>query len=183
VTRSLVELPPFADDGEHVHVVVETPKYARSKFVFDEALGCITWSAPLPAGLAFPFDFGFVPRTRADDGDPIDLVLLHDEPTFPGCVVEARLLGALRAVQRRGRGPRVRNDRLLAVPSGDRRYDRVRSVRDVDRRLLTDLEAFFVAFGVARGKQVVFDGCVGAPAALRLVRAAMGRFERERGGE
>ncbi|HYX19667.1 MAG TPA: inorganic diphosphatase, partial [Thermoanaerobaculia bacterium] len=76
-----------------VRVVIETPKHGRNKFAFDPDIQAFTLSSVLPVGASFPFDFGFIPKTEGGDGDPLDVLLLMDEPAFPGCVVETRLVG------------------------------------------------------------------------------------------
>src|SRR5690242_6477172 len=108
-------LPAFAAESGDLNVVIETPKGSRSKFSYDEDTGLFTLSKLLPAGMAFPFSFGFVPSTRGGDGDPLDVLLVFDEPLFPGLLVAARLIGAIRARQSED-GKMKRNDRLLAVP-------------------------------------------------------------------
>jgi inorganic pyrophosphatase len=95
-------------------VVVDTPKGSRNKYKLDERDGQWRLSKVLPQGMSFPYDFGFVPSTRGEDGDPVDVLILADEPSFPGCVVAARLIGVLEAEQTEGRKT-VRNDRLVAV--------------------------------------------------------------------
>ena len=77
------ELGCFTDDGEAIHVIVETPKGSRSKFAFDESRKVFRLKKVLPVGMAFPYDFGFVPSTKAEDGDPVDVLVLMDEPAFP----------------------------------------------------------------------------------------------------
>src|SRR5687767_2473398 len=86
-------------EGKTVNVIVETPKGSRNKFKFDEESGCFILGSVLPAGYTFPFDFGYVPGTLAEDGDPVDVLLLMDQPAFPGCLVRARLIGVLEAKQ------------------------------------------------------------------------------------
>ena len=97
-----------------INVVVDTPRGSRNKYKYDEKLGVFRLSRVLPAGMAFPYDFGSIPRTRADDGDALDILVLVDAPTFPGCLLNVQLLGVLRAKQRE-KGKTVRNDRLIAV--------------------------------------------------------------------
>src|SRR4051812_26311118 len=99
------------DRDELLNVIVETPKGCRNKFKFDEELRCFKLSKVLPAGATFPFDFGFLPHTLADDGDPIDVLLLMDEQAFPGCLVKARLVGVIEAEQGKDKKA-TRNDRL-----------------------------------------------------------------------
>ena len=102
-------LPSF--DGREVHVVVETPTGCRNKYKWEPKLGLFTLHKVLPAGMSFPLDFGFIPGARAADGDPMDVLLLADEPTLTGCVVTARLLGVLEAEQRDKGAKPERNDR------------------------------------------------------------------------
>src|SRR5581483_108272 len=108
------ELPAVDPDSGRVNVVVDTPQGSRNKYKFDEQHGQWRLSKILPQGMSFPYDFGFIPSTRGEDGDPLDVLLFADEPTFPGCVVPARLIGVLEAEQTEG-GKTVRNDRLVAV--------------------------------------------------------------------
>src|SRR5262245_39465179 len=110
----VIDLPVADADSGRVNVVVDTPKGCRNKYKFDEDHGQWRLSKVLPQGASFPFDFGFVPSTEADDGDPIDVLLIADEPTFVGCIVPSRLIGVLEAEQTE-KGKTIRNDRLVAV--------------------------------------------------------------------
>lgn len=92
----------------------------------------------------FPFDFGSIPGTVADDGDPLDVLVLMDEPVFSGCVVEARILGAIKAKQTQN-GATERNDRLIAVAAKSHTHGSLKSIEDVDKTLLTEIEHFFVS--------------------------------------
>src|ERR1041384_6203205 len=108
-------LPTFDEETGDLNVVVETPRRSRCKFAYDEGTGLFALSKRLPAGLVFPFSFGFIPSTRGGDGDPLDVLLLFDEPLPPWLLVVAHLLGAIRAQQTENKRT-TRNDRLLAVP-------------------------------------------------------------------
>ena len=107
-------IDPFDTGQKSLRVVIETPKGSRNKFKYDEDLGCYRLNKVLPEGLGFPYDFGFVPRTKAADGDPLDVLLLMDEPAYPGIVVESRIVGVIEAEQTE-KGKTIRNDRVLAV--------------------------------------------------------------------
>src|SRR5947209_2197127 len=107
-------LDAYDPDSGELYVVIETPKGSRNKYAFDEMKGLYKLKKVLPLGTLFPFDFGFVPSTLGDDGDPLDVLLLMDEPVFPGCLVAARLLGVIEAEQTED-GETERNDRLIAV--------------------------------------------------------------------
>ena len=111
----LTRLPARDGKDGDWNVVVETPKGCRNKFKFDEAAGLFRLGGVLPAGAVFPFDFGYLPATQGDDGDPLDVLILMDEPAFPGCVVAARLVGVIEAEQTEKGGRPERNDRLIAV--------------------------------------------------------------------
>jgi inorganic pyrophosphatase len=110
----LTQLPAWNPDSGLLNVVVDTPKGHRNKYKYDETQGLWRLSKVLPLGASFPFDFGFVPSTRGEDGDPVDVLVLLDEPSFPGCIVPARLIGILEAEQTQ-EGKTIRNDRLVAV--------------------------------------------------------------------
>src|SRR5207248_11642367 len=86
-------------EGTLLNVVIETPRDCRNKYKYDEQYGLFKIRKVLPAGSAFPYDFGFIPNTLADDGDPLDVLLLMDEPAYPGCLIQARVLGLIEAEQ------------------------------------------------------------------------------------
>ena len=115
----LEALSPKTEDGSKVRVVIEAPAGSRNKYKYDRDLGMFLLHKILPAGSAFPFDFGFVPGTLAQDDDPLDVMVLGEEATFTGCVVTVRLLGVIGAKQK-DKGKTVRNDRLLATPVGEK---------------------------------------------------------------
>src|SRR4051812_16032600 len=94
-----VTLPPFGKKSDLINVILETPKGSRNKYAFDVGLGIFKLKKSLPAGAVFPFDFGFIPSTVGEDGDPLDVLMLMDEPAFPGCLVEGRLLGVMEVTQ------------------------------------------------------------------------------------
>jgi len=174
-------LTTFVDGTDDVHVVVETPRLAGSKFKFDENLQLFVLKTALPKGLVFPYDFGFLPRTRGDDGDPLDVLVIADEPTFAGCVVASRVLGVIRAVQEQDGGPRVRNDRFVATPLDGAAGPRLDGLTDVDPLVLGQLEVFFTTFARTQGKSVVIEGRAEAKEAVQLIRDGAARFDRERG--
>ena len=99
-------LPAFAEDGA-VNVVVETPRGSRAKFAFDPKLETFTLTKSLLVGLTYPHDWGFVPSTTAEDGDPLDVMVIHDAATFPGLVLACRIIGILQILQKNGIVPTV----------------------------------------------------------------------------
>lgn len=128
-----------------VNVIVETPQGSRNKYAFDEKKKIFQLKKVLPTGMDFPYDFGFIPSTRADDDDPIDVLLLMDEPAFPGCLVRARLIGAILGMEKQD-GKKVRNDRLVAVSEKSLLYGSIGRLGDLGAYFLDQLERFFTNY-------------------------------------
>lgn len=163
-----------------LNVIIETPKGHRNKFAWDPERGLFALKGVLPAGAVFPFDFGFLTGTRGQDGDPLDVLVLMDEPAFPGCLVPARLIGAIEAEQTE-EGRTERNDRLIAVAANSRNHRDVRSLDDLNGNVLEEIEHFFVSYNTAKGKEFRPLGRAGVEQSQRLVRAGQEQFRRESG--
>ena len=173
-------LSPFASRGL-LQVIVETPAGSRNKFAWDAERGIFHLRKTLPAGMVFPYDFGFVPQTRAPDGDPLDVLLLMDQPAFPGCLVTARLLGVIEGEQMEN-GKAVRNDRLVAVAEATHEYARIRRLADLPKKWTDELQQFFVNYSRLEGREYRLLGRKGSAAALRLVQqASAGQVRSARG--
>jgi inorganic pyrophosphatase len=153
-----------------ISVVIETPRGNRNKFKFDEKAGRFCLGSVLPAGLSFPYDFGFVPGTKAPDGDPLDVLLLMDEPAFPGCLVHARVIGVLEAEQTED-GETVRNDRIIAVAESAHDYADFHSLKDINHNLLKELERFFISYNETRGKKFRLLAARGPRRACNLIKS------------
>jgi len=106
--------PVDADDKDTIQVIIETPKGSRNKYAFDSEQKIFQLMKVLPAGMAFPYDFGFIPSTLAEDGDPTDVLVLMDEPAFSGCLLKCRVVGVIEGVQGKKK-KEERNDRIVAV--------------------------------------------------------------------
>ncbi|HEX4000160.1 MAG TPA: inorganic diphosphatase [Pirellulales bacterium] len=167
------KLAPYVDAKcKFINVVIETPRGNRNKFKYDDELHCFRLGSVLPAGATFPYDFGFVPGTKAADGDPIDVLLLMDESAFPGCLVCARLIGVIEAEQIEGK-KKIRNDRLIAVATDAHDYRDVRSLDDINSNLLEELEHFFASYNEMRGKVYKLLGGRGPKQARKLLERAI----------
>lgn len=161
-----------AKAGEKLlQVIIETPKGSRNKYSFDDKQRTFVLKSALPAGMAFPYDFGFVPRTVAGDGDPLDVLVLMDEPAFPGCALMARLIGVIEGEQTSSKGT-VRNDRLVAVAETAHIYSHLESVKDLPKQALRELEEFFVNYHRLQGKKFKLLRCKGEQTAMKLIAAA-----------
>jgi inorganic pyrophosphatase len=172
--RALVDptqLKPIRKKDEVLQVIVETPKGSRNKFAFDPNQGIFALKKVLPAGMVFPYDFGFLPRTIAADGDPIDVLLLMDEPAFTGCAVHAVLIGVIEGEQLDGK-KKIRNDRLLAVAEANHMYSNIRKLADLPKEFLDELEDFFVNYHNLEGKKYKLLGCKGVDEAFELIKKA-----------
>src|SRR5215831_18001831 len=147
---SPARIPAFADKKEGIlNAVIETPSGSRNKFKFDEKLGCFALSGVLPEGMVFPHAFGFVRSTKAEDGDPEDILVIMDEPTFTGCVVQRRLVGVMEAKQTED-GETERNDRLIAVAAHSRDYSEIQKLDDLNKNMMKEIEQFFVNYNQER---------------------------------
>src|SRR5947207_3463354 len=135
-----------------VNVIIDTPRGSRKKFKYDEELGLFRLSKELPRGASFPYDFGFIPSTRAEDGDPLDVLVLTDDPAFTGCLVTVRLIGVLQAEQTE-KGKTVRNDRLIGMIETPYNQPEVRSLTDLPPTRLDEIAHFFISYNQAEGRE------------------------------
>lgn len=165
------QLKPLNTDDGTLQVIIETPKGSRNKFAYDTKQRIFSLARVLPAGMAFPYDFGFLPKTLAPDGDAIDVLLLMDEPAFPGCAVESRLIGVIEGEQIDGK-KRIRNDRLVAIAAANHMYANIKKLKDLPKKTLDELQEFFVNYHKLEGKEYVLLGCKGRSAAMSLIRKA-----------
>ena len=177
-----LQLDPFDPDTQDLNVIVETPKGSRNKFDFDQKQGIFKLSGVLPAGANFPFDFGFVPSTLGEDGDPLDVLVLMDEPAFTGCLIPSRLIGVITAEQTERDGETMRNDRLIAVAAASRAHASLKSLEQAGVAvggdiLLDEIEHFFISYNTIKGKQFNPLGRFGPQRAEALVREGAKRFQ------
>ena len=179
---SLTRLDAYASDSGELHVIIETPKGSRNKFNYDEELYLFKLGGVLPAGAVFPFDFGFIPSTLGGDGDPVDVLVLMDEPAFTGCLVPARLVAVIEAEQTERDGETTRNDRLIAVAADSHTHRKVRSLADISPPLLDEIEHFFVSYNEIKGKTFKPLGRFGPVKARKLIEEGAERFRRKHGG-
>jgi len=165
-------LPAFDEQTGALNVIIETPKGSRNKFAYDEETGLFALSKLLPAGMAFPYSFGFIPSTRAGDGDPVDVMMIYDEPLFPGILVPSRLIGGLKARQSE-EGKMKQNDRLFTVPILPQEYSPPRHIRDLDKHLLSEIKDFFITYQRLMGKKFEVLGVFGPKQAQSLVQKSL----------
>jgi inorganic pyrophosphatase len=177
MSSPLPTLPPFDSKSGNLNVVIETPRGCRNKYAFDFDAGCYKPKTVLPNGAVFPFDFGSIPGTKGDDGDPLDVLLLMDEPVFPGCLVEARIIGVIEAEQTED-GETERNDRLVAVAVKSPTHESVKSLLRIEPKMIEEIEHFFISYNAERGRHFDPIGRKGPVAAKRLIEAQSARSSR-----
>ncbi len=171
----------FDDETGDLHVIIDTPKDSRNKYKFDEKLGLFKLGGVLPVGAFFPFDFGYIPSTLGGDGDPIDVLVLMDEPAFVGCLIPSRLIGVIAAEQTEEDGKTETNDRLIAVAANSRTHTDIKSLDDLNETLIAEIEHFFVSYNEAKGKEFKPLGRFGAPKAKRIIEEGMKLYKKPKG--
>jgi inorganic pyrophosphatase len=161
-------------EGLHiVPVVIETPRGSRNKYKLDEKSGRFKLSKIMPEGMVFPFDFGFFPGTRAEDGDPLDALVLSDESTFPGCQIDCRLAGVLLARQvDKGQTRSKRNDRIVAIAQASLLFAEVNELADLPSIVMQQVEDFFVNYQKVREVEVTPLGREGPESAKRILEVS-----------
>src|SRR5580692_384049 len=159
-----------ADDKQAIRVIIETPKGSRNKYAFDPEASIFRLKKVLPAGMAFPYDFGFIPSTKAEDGDPTDVLVLMDEPAFPGCLLKCRVVGVIEGVQGKKK-KKERNDRIVAVEQENHSYAFVKHVDNLGKKFVRELEEFFVNYHKMLGKTYSIIGVKGPGEARRRIKA------------
>ncbi|GAC1505607.1 MAG: inorganic diphosphatase [Terriglobales bacterium] len=161
-----------SDDKKILQVIIETPKGSRNKFAFDPYDEIFQLKTVLPAGMAFPYDFGFVPSTEAEDGDPVDVLVLMDEPAFPGILLKCRPVGVIEGEQG-DKKKRERNDRIVAVQVGSHSWDDIQTMDDLGKQFCRELEEFFVNYHKLSGEEYRVLGIRGPDHARKLVKVSM----------
>lgn len=152
-----------------VTVIVETPRGSGHKYNYDAATNQFRLKKLLPAGMVFPFDFGFIPNTLGGDGDPLDVLVISEIGTFPGCVIDCRLIGAFKVEQDDHDGHPYRNDRFLAVPEVSKIFTGLHDAAQLPPSLVDQIEAFFTNYSRLESKEFKLIERLGAEGAMELV--------------
>lgn len=161
--------------GEGVVAVIETPRGCPYKYNYDPKAGTFRLTSALPAGSVFPYDFGFIPSTLAEDGDPLDVLVLMEVPTFNGCLLDVRVIGVIEAEQGKGKKA-VRNDRLIAVAAVSHAHRDTRGLEDIGKPTIDEIECFFRNYNDQKGEPFQVLGLYGAKRANRLLDKSHRRF-------
>jgi inorganic pyrophosphatase len=166
------DLTPGPNPPEDIRAIIEIPGGSRNKYELDKESGILRLDRVLYSAVHYPADYGFIPQTLAEDDDPLDVLVLLKEPTFPGCEVDLRPLGVLHMLDRG-----VPDEKILAVPVHDPLQDEYRELTDVPRHLLAEIEHFFQTYKDLEGKRVESQGWEDRAAAYLAITKAIERYD------
>jgi inorganic pyrophosphatase len=159
--------------------IIETPKGFRSKFDYDPESNLFKLGGLLPEGMMFPFDFGFVPSTLGDDGDPLDIMVLMDAPAHVGCLMDVRIIGVIEAKQTQD-GKTQSNDRLLGVAVHSYEHEHLESISDVSKTIISQVEEFFISYNKQRGKSFKITGTAGPKKAIKFLKSGIRSYKKSK---
>jgi inorganic pyrophosphatase len=155
-----------------LNIVIETPRGSREKYKYEEELHLFRLHKTLSAGLSFPFDFGFIPGTKGEDGDPLDAMVISEFKSFPGCIMDCRIIGCIKAEQSKNEKT-IRNDRFLVIPEQTVVFENVLSFEDLTPTLLLDIETFLTTYMQLEGKDFLLLGKLNAAQAMSMLQEKM----------
>ena len=174
---SIDSIEPWDKEGQLLHVLVETPQGSRVKYAYDPKSGFFVLRKALPAGMIFPFNFGFVPKTLADDGDPLDILILNEEPLFAGCLLNVKPVAVLMASQTED-GKVIRNDRVIGQAIGHETPPEFETMK-LRKDLVFQIDFFFTAYNKLYGKKFKLLGTGGPQKAIKIVKRAMKLYKKK----
>jgi len=160
------------DDLSRVDVIIEIPKGSRNKYEFDKEKGTFKLDRMLFSSMHYPSDYGFIKDTLAEDGDPLDALVLVTEPTFPGCLIESKPIGMFKMRDEKGI-----DYKILCVPIGDPLWNHINGLGDVPPHLLIEIEHFFDVYKELERKKTAVEGWEDADSAKRVIRLALSQFK------
>lgn len=166
-----MKIPAGTRIPDRVNAIIEIPKGRRSKFEVDKTTGLMRLDRYLYSSSHYPGDYGFIPQTTAEDNDPLDILVMVNEPTFSGCLIQARVVGLFKMKDRGS------NDyKVLGVPDSDPLFGAYNDLEDVPKHFLREVEHFFATYKELEGVTIQTEGWAGAEEAWEEVRASVERF-------
>ena len=156
---------------DSIEIIIETPKGSRNKYKYNEKKEIFKLDKILPVGFSFPFDFGIIPKTKGDDGDPLDIILITQQSTFTGCHIDSRIVGGIKANQTE-EGKTIRNDRFFAVPLCDDLYASVQDVHDLPREMVNEIGEFFMAYHKLENVDFVPQSLLKAQEVKKIIKSS-----------
>jgi len=174
--KKLNELPSGPNPPDEIYVLVEIPEGSQNKYELDKKFNMFVLDRVLHSPLHYPTDYGHIPSTLCEDGDPLDAMVLVTEPTFPGCIIRARPIGVIEMEDERGV-----DDKILAVPLDDPRFDHVKDISDISEHILKEIIHFFEMYkALEPNKWVKVKGWFGAEKAKELIKKSIKLFEEKK---
>lgn len=170
---TLYDLDPGPQCPEIVRMIVEIPKNSSNKYEYDGKLGVFRLDRALYSPMHYPGDYGFIPGTLAEDGDPMDVLVSADEATFPGCLIEVRPIGVLEMVDEHGP-----DQKILAMPDRNPRYEQIHTVDQVFPHVRREIEHFFAIYKELEGKRTEMNGWRGPKEARQAIQESRNRYLR-----
>lgn len=167
------DLPPGRNPPEEVTAVIEIPSGSRNKYELDKETGLLKLDRVLYSAVHYPSDYGFIPRTLHEDGDPLDVLVLLKEQTFPGCMIDVRPIGVLKMLDRG-----EPDDKILGVPLHDPAHEEFFDIADIPQHLLREIEYFFTTYKDLEGKRVQAAGWEKSERAMQIVTESIERYDR-----
>ena len=156
---------------ESVDVVIETPKGSVQKYDYDPETHFFRLKKILPSGMVFPYDFGFIPHTKGEDGDPLDVIVISEFYSFPGVIIKCRIIGGIKAEQsaKKNSDKLIRNDRFLAIPKCSNIFENIKNMEDLPKKIMDQLQEFFVDYNRLQGKEFKALKQMDAKEAVKLI--------------
>ncbi|MDB5288037.1 MAG: hypothetical protein JWR05_2986 [Mucilaginibacter sp.] len=156
---------------EPINIIIESPKGSGHKYDFEPELNRFKLKKILPAGMVFPFDFGFIPNTKGEDGDPLDVVVISEISCFPGCCIDCRIIGAIKVNQTERDGKTMRNDRYFAVPVVSQLFSNINSIHELPEAILNQVESFFKNYNQQADKKLDILQRINGPEAYQMIKS------------
>ncbi|HEX2865483.1 MAG TPA: inorganic diphosphatase [Ignavibacteriales bacterium] len=181
--RSLLFMDTFDEKAGNMNVIIETPRGSRNKYKYTPEMDLFMLDSSLQAGASFPFDFGFIPSTTGEDGDPLDILVLMDQSVYTGCLVPVRLIGVIEAKQSEKKGKFERNDRLIGVFTKSHGYNDIKNLQQLNKSVLGEIQYFFETYNRYKGREFKPLGQFGPQRALKLVKQGIKKFNEENSKE
>ncbi|MBN1159839.1 MAG: inorganic diphosphatase [Candidatus Diapherotrites archaeon] len=168
----LLNIPPGKKIPDKIYVVIEIPKGSRNKYEYNTKLRAIKLNRVLYSAVSYPGEYGFIPSTISADGDPLDVLVISEEPTFPGCIIECKPIGVLKLLDRG-----QIDDKIIAIPRGEPRLNEIKDIRDLPKYKLKEIEEFFKTYKKLEGKNVQVKSWNSLDYAKKEITNAVKRFK------
>jgi inorganic pyrophosphatase len=167
----LHDIDPGPECPEIVRMIVEIPKNSGNKYEYDRALGVFRLDRTLYSPMHYPGDYGFIPGTLAEDGDPMDVLAMVDQPSFPGCLIEVRPVAVLNMVDNE-----VSDQKIIAVPTRNPRYDQIHTLDQIFAHVRREIEHFFTIYKELEGRTTRMEGWGDPREARRVIQDSRKKY-------